>query len=47
MNDDMCVIEYSLIWCIVCGPFFIWYSKDGDCILVFFCGKAGPMYGFL
>jgi hypothetical protein len=49
MYDDMCIIEYSFVWCIICSPFFIWYGEDTDsnCVLVFFCDKAGPMYGFL
>jgi hypothetical protein len=25
----------------------IWYGEDSDCVLVFFCSEAGPMYGFL
>jgi hypothetical protein len=47
MYDDMCVIKYRFIWCIICGPFFIWYGEDSDCILIFFCGEADPVYGFL
>jgi hypothetical protein len=37
----------SFVWCIICGSFFVRYGEDSDCVLVFFSGKVGPMYGFL
>jgi hypothetical protein len=46
-SNAVCVIKCRFIWCIICGPFFIWYDEDSDCILIFFCGEAGPVYGFL
>jgi hypothetical protein len=47
MYGNMCVIKYGFIWCVICSPFFIWYGEDSDSVLVFFCGEAGPVYGFL
>jgi hypothetical protein len=43
----MYIVKGCFIWCFICGPFFVWYSEDGDCVLVFFCGKMCLVDGFL
>jgi hypothetical protein len=47
VDADMRVIKFSFVWCVVCCPFFVRDGQDGDCVLIFLCGKSGPMYGFM